>query len=164
MPRKTPTEKFIAIEDAARHLAPVCLVIAEQYKQTHGSLRSHLKITLKWLVRDLERYVRPKASSLALAKAAEMGIEHLQGMRWADQPKRMSDPGRKIFHWEHVTRVADVTDAILCLDRPSVQEVEKLLNGMIIAWILKEEDRRLPPGFRADPTAVYEAAGIILND
>jgi hypothetical protein len=152
------------IADAARHLAPVCLAITEQHRQTFGTLKSHLKVSLKWLVRDLERYVHPKVSAAALEKAHEMGIKNLRMMQYRDQPHRMKDVGRKIFHWEHVTRVADLSDAILTMPEPTCQEIEEIIRGTVVAWILKKEDERLPPGPRANPFAIYKAAGIDLLD
>jgi hypothetical protein len=128
---------LIPIEEAAKRLAPVCLAIAQQYPQAHGALKSHLKLSLKCLVRDAERYVRPKVSAGALKTAEEMGISDLRSMQWRDQPKRMNDPGRKIFHHEHVTRVADMADDILALPHPDLAQIERIIRGIVVAWILK---------------------------
>lgn len=156
--------ELIPIDEAARYLAPVCLAIAEQHAHTRGALRSHLKITLKWLIRDMERYVRPRVSARALKTASDMGLGDLRQMQWRDQPRRMNDPRRKIFHWEHVTRVADIADAILALKPPTAPEIETIISGIVVAWILKTEDDLLPPGVRADPLEIYRSVGIDLID
>jgi hypothetical protein len=163
MPKKNSRE-IVSIEKAARHLAPVCLAIALQHRQTTGELQSHLKTSLKWLLRDAERYVRPRASAKAPARAKAMGIENLQDIPWRSQRLKLNDPERKIFQWEHVTQVADLADSILALQPPTLEEIETIVRTIVIAWILKDEDRNLPRGPRSDPLSVYRSAGIDLQD
>lgn len=54
-----------------------------------------------------------------------------------------------------------------CLLAASPRDVRKILETARIAWILKEEDRRLTKlGYRAmrpDPDAAYREAGITLT-
>jgi len=104
----------------------------------------------------------PRVSLGADSEARRMGI-NLRLMDWHDQPS--FDPGRKVFHMEHVIPVVNIRKS--CCSAMSQGEVLDILRTLIvIAWILKEEDRRLTQlGFRnnrPDPSAAYRAAGIEL--
>jgi hypothetical protein len=155
----------IPIEKASPALAEVCFVIADQYWLTSSrDLRWHLRTSLKWLIRDLEQYVQPRVSRRAQAKALELGLPDLHRMVWADQRTKMKDPERSIFHWEHVTQVADMTDSILNLNPRTKSDIESILHTAMVAWILKEEDRALPRGPRSDSLNFYKDNGIVLVD
>lgn len=104
----------------------------------------------------------PRVSLGADSEARKIGI-NLRTVDWHDQSS--FDPGRRIFHMEHVVPVADIRKS--CCSATSPEEVLEILKKQIlIAWILKEEDRRLTRlGFRSnrpDPFAAYHAAGIEL--
>lgn len=102
----------------------------------------------------------PRVSIKAHEVAQCIGVE-LRHMDWHDQPK--FDPGRKVFHMEHVVPVKNVRGS--CILAPSKEAVlDVLKQQIVIAWILKEEDNRLNQlGFRSnrpDPWGAYKAAGI----
>jgi hypothetical protein len=153
----------LTMDQVAPILARVCGALAVEYHAASPVLQWHLRESLKLLVRHMEIYVQPAVSRRAAARARDMGLPDLRKMRWADQPKRMNDPGRKIFHFEHVVRVADMVDDILSLSPPEAPAIENILRSATIAWILKEEDRSLPPGRRVDPRATYATVGIELE-
>lgn len=103
-----------------------------------------------------------RVSVKASLKAQAMGVD-LRLSDWQDQVK--FDPGRKIFHLEHVIPVLEIRKS--CYLAASRQDVLEILKSRIlIAWILKEEDRCLNRlGLRSnrpDPEAAYRAAGIEL--
>lgn len=90
-----------------------------------------------------------------------MGLPDLRTCTWGYQVVRMKDRGRKIFHWEHVVQVSDLTNDILALSNLEANEVAKLLNTTQVAWILKDENARLPIGRRPNPAKAYAEAGIV---
>jgi hypothetical protein len=102
-------------------------------------------------------------SAAAQAEAERRGVD-LRSMGWHDQHR--FDPGRVMFQWEHVVSVRHIREA--CLAAGSTDGVAEVLKTARVAWILKEEDRRLTGlGYRSvrpDPTAAYVEAGIILLD
>ncbi|MGQ0804520.1 MAG: hypothetical protein ACT4PI_11750 [Actinomycetota bacterium] len=113
---------------------------------------------------DIRKYtdlIDPKASDAALAVAATLPVD-LHSVRWHDQPK--FDRGRKLFVLEHVVPVKSIRDD--CLLARSESEVAQRLAKVMVAWICREEDRKLTSlGYRsarADPEGAYRAAGISL--
>lgn len=105
----------------------------------------------------------PEASDAALNKAKDIGID-LFTKDWHDQST--FDPGRKIFHWEHVQPVSAICD--LCITCSSVNDVQGILQEQLrVAWILKAEDAELSMlGYRSkrgNPDAAYSEARIRLR-
>jgi hypothetical protein len=105
--------------------------------------------------------IRPLVSRRAAERAAVAGVD-LCAQTWLSQ-KRF-DPARSTFHLEHIVPVAEIRSAILgCTSR---EQVVKVLAGLRLAWILKEEDAALDSlGYRVvrpDPNAAYAHAGIEL--
>lgn len=100
-------------------------------------------------------------SAAAQAEAERRGVD-LIVMGWHDQHR--FDPGRGMFQWEHILPVGRIRDA--CLQAGSPAEVITILQTARVAWILKEEDRRLTAlGYRSvrpDPEGAYREAGITL--
>lgn len=97
-----------------------------------------------------------------------MGIAPIERFRWADQPRRMKDPGRKIFHWEHTLPVSDLKAELLALQAPDVPAVLAVLTKSEVAWILKTENERLNAAKlrtrrRNGGLAAYEQVGIALR-
>lgn len=91
-------------------------------------------------------------------------------MAWERQPRY--DPGRKLFLLEHIYTGTMCWEAIRKLwkqDNFSVASVEQLLQeNYATAWILKEEDKKLPTTRRgetlSDAFKVYAKEGIVLFD
>lgn len=54
------------------------------------------------MCRELEDFITPRASTAAQDKAIAMGLLDLRQFHWDDQPYKMKDLGRQIFHWEHI--------------------------------------------------------------
>lgn len=104
----------------------------------------------------------PRVSVNAEIAARRIGVD-LRLLDWHDQPK--FDPGRKLFHLEHIVPVSDIRKSC-CIASSREAVLEVLINQIAVAWILKEEDERLVRlGFRSirpDPEAAYRAAGIEL--
>jgi hypothetical protein len=104
----------------------------------------------------------PLVSAAARVRADTIGVD-LCRQSWHAQPR--FDRGRSVFHAEHITPVRALRE--MCLSAPSAEALTRSLSQAIrIAWILKEEDRRLTElGYRAtrpDPDAAYRDAGIEL--
>lgn len=128
-------------------LASVAAVAFELLKVLQGSPNAALQrwacSSLSHACRHVEYFLTPKISLAAHEKALLMGIAPLERFKWSDQPKRMKDPGRKIFHWEHMVPVSDLQAELLKLESPDVQAVEAVLRKAQVAWILKAENKRL---------------------
>lgn len=124
-------------------------------------MKAYLLNTINGMCRHMEYFCRAYASEAALAKARELGFE-LSGWDWHSQPK--FDPGRETFHFEHVTTVKSIRDAVI-LAR-SEEEIAAALSRSKVAWILKDEDLELTAkGYRSNrenSDAAYEAARIKL--
>ena len=104
----------------------------------------------------------PEVSEAALLEAQKLSVD-LCSHTWGSQ-KRF-DPGRKLFHWEHVDPIGCIQQA--CESAESEVAVLTILKSRLrIAWILKQEDRELTRlGFRSnrlDPAGAYSAARIVL--
>lgn len=105
----------------------------------------------------------PMVSEAAWLKAQELNID-LCALRWHTQPR--VDPGREIFHNEHVVPVNMLRDA--CLAAATEEDIAEVLTTRVrIAWILKTEDRVLNNNGhrvkRDDPDGAYAQAGIVLR-
>ena len=113
----------------------------------------------------------PEVSTRAQQTASEKGLGDLRHFRWKDQPGKMKDPGRKIYHWEHVLPVSQIM--LLLLEGTSedynLDRMISLLRSVDIAWILKEENAELT---RLDfstrrpiiPWLAYKEANITMVD
>ena len=80
--------------------------------------------------------------------------------------KNKHDKGRSIFHLEHFHTVRDIREA--CLKEGKEAEIVSILEGSIIVWILKVEDKILNDNgqrsSRSDPQQDYIDAGIEILD
>ena len=80
--------------------------------------------------------------------------------------KNKHDKGRSIFHLEHFHTVRDIREA--CLKEGKEAEIVSILEGSIIVWILKVEDKILNDNgqrsSRGDPQQAYIDAGIEILD
>jgi hypothetical protein len=110
---------------------------------------------------------RPFISEGAIAEATERGfVEQLPIARWDDQPR--FDAGREVFHFEHVFTGEMCWRAIEKMHgRIDSGSLEALLReNYAVAWILKEEDGRLPRSTRGttlhDALAMYAERGVKL--
>jgi hypothetical protein len=162
--RGTIENDFTHIDEAADRLAGPILEILKQYHQGDcpKSIRAHYRTVLKWMARDLENFVLPMVSTAAQARADQMGLSDLRQFRWKDQPKKMKDPDRSIFHWEHYTPVANIVDGLLQIETLSLEAIAGILKTARIVWILKEENVRLSHRSRKDPALDYRNASIDL--
>jgi hypothetical protein len=113
-------------------------------------------------IKKCSNFLVPEASEAALKKAERLNID-LYSRNWHNQSK--FDPGREVFHVEHVMPVAALRERCLsCRSPEGVLEV--LTSTLRVAWILKSEDRALTRlGYRSKrpfPDAAYVEAGIKL--
>jgi hypothetical protein len=132
----------------------------------HKYSKSVLHLLLDTLCRHAELqhlYV----SRAAQREADRRKLGKLGDYTWYQQTTKMRDKGRKVFHWDRFMTVKEMRNALLNLDRPTVQHVRAILRRASAAWILKKEDRKLNKlGFRADrrnPRAAYRKARIQLS-
>lgn len=119
---------------------------------------------LESISEDIKKYtdlLPPLVSLAAKAEADRRGVD-LRRMGWHDQHR--FDPGRGTFQWEHIVPVGVVRNS--CLEAQTSSDIAEILKTARVAWILKDEDRRLTSlGYRSvrpDPDAAYRAAGITL--
>lgn len=126
-----------------------------------SALRKSISTDIRKLCDMLFPAVKPYDISVAAAERAAALQVDLQVQTWDTQTS--FDPGRQVFHYEHVATVADIVDAVLAAN--SVQQAtDELAQRVRVAWILKEEDARLSKlGYRhrrPDPDGAYAEAGI----
>jgi hypothetical protein len=159
---------------SAEDLAPYCAIFARGLRdkataledmaltaKQSAALRKSIFTDIRKLCDMLFPAVRPYGISVAAAeKAAALGVD-LQAQTWDTQTS--FDPGRQVFHYEHVATVADIVEAVLAAGSVE-QAADELAQRVRVAWILKEEDARLSKfGYRhrrPDPDAAYAEAGI----
>jgi hypothetical protein len=102
----------------------------------------------------------PEVSAAALAAAPEGIVLYREA--WHSQPR--FDPGRAVFHVEHVVPVRSLRED--CIAATTEDAVVGVLAGIRVAWILKSEDRELSRlGYRTlrdRPDEAYREAGIEL--
>jgi hypothetical protein len=148
------------IDVVAPLMAEAILSLVKVRAKSPPQLQWNLERGMLLMIRNLERHVQHRVSVEADDRAKKMRLPDLHTLEWRHQPRKMKDKGRKIFHWEHVVRAADIKDEILRLEHPTARQIEARLRGSFLAWILKEENDLLPTGPREDPLQVYKAAGI----
>lgn len=161
MSKKAPATHFY-IDDCAADIARVIAEIARQHPIAEQALQTYYYIILKWMMRHLEDFITPLVSEEAQRKADKMGLGDLRRYRWRHQPRRMRDPKREIFHWEHATQTSDMAKAVIRLTPPSPDNIAAVLRTITVVWITKRENKKLPPGERPDWRSAYEQAGIKL--
>jgi hypothetical protein len=148
---------------AAPYVARIVWPLVSNYGPAPAEVKSYYRSLLKSAMRDLERFVQPLASRAALDRAAALRIGDPRGYTWNDQPTKMKDPERTIFHWDHIIPVSDLAAA--CLDLPDAQfaDIEAIISKARVVWILRDEDRRLRKYGRGDdPFKNYRDAGVEL--
>lgn len=150
----------VEITEAAPRIAEAIMPMVRQYPECPPGLQFHYETVLDRMARDLENFIRPRASVAALKKAEAMGFPDIRQFHWTQQRGRMCDRDREIFHWEHVVPCANIVRDVLSKD--TVEGITQVLLSAEVAWILKEEDDRLTHRNRGDPRADYERAGIVL--
>ena len=142
---------------ALRDLGPD--LSAAQKSRLRESISDDIKKCSNFVPRSVSKGAQERAIRLPGA-----GPEvDLAAQSWHEQ--HAFDPGREIFHFEHMTPVSAVREA--CLIAVSADEVAVVLASRIrVAWILKDEDLRLTKNGhrskRPDPETAYREAGIDL--
>ncbi len=147
-------------------IAKTAFHLVTQHRAARGSAARFFESLIGHLCRELEDFAPRNVSVGAVGEAERLGIGDLRHFHWDDQPGRMSDPDRLIFHWDHVDTVSSLKRALLDGAVLTPRHCTEIVARSRIAWITKEEDRRLTTlGFRSkrpDPDAAYRAAGIEL--
>ena len=104
--------------------------------------------------------LRPLVSQRATDAAQAIGVV-LAEQTW--QTQTTFDPGRRVFHLEHVVPVESVRAR--AIEAASPKDIVRVLQGIRIAWILKEENAELTRlGYRVrrpNPAAAYAEADIV---
>ena len=113
-------------------------------------------------IKKCTNFLTPEVSVAAKQKAESKAVD-LFSKDWHEQ--HQFDPGRGVFHFEHVVPVLSIRK--MCERAHSSEEILSiLLRNLRVAWILKEEDRKLSSlGYRSkrpDPNEAYRHAGIKL--
>jgi len=73
----------------------------------------------------------------------------------------MRDPNRAIFYWEHVLPVRNIVKGVL--SQNTAEGIVEVLLTAEVAWILREENKRLTHKNRLNPREDYARAGIVLD-
>jgi hypothetical protein len=146
-------------------LAKVIKEMLSGYDSASPLMQDYQRTVLTYMCRKLEVFATPHVSKKAAQKAADMGINtDLRDLKWSDQPTKLKDKGRRIFHLEHIVTVSQLAQKILELRNGSIELIEKEMRLADIAWILKDEDKNLTKkGYhskRSNPLACYEECGI----
>ncbi|WP_407176382.1 hypothetical protein [Bradyrhizobium sp. STM 3562] len=149
------------IADAAPVMARALLAMVQVHRAAPPEIQWNIHQAMLLMIRNLERCVQHRVSIAAAEMAAKMGIPDLHTLVWRDQPKKMRDKDREIFHWEHVVQVSDIQKEVLSEPDPDLAKIEASLKKTFLAWILKEEDKLLPRGPRIDPFRLYAEKGIV---
>ena len=126
-----------------------------------------LKLRIDRTLRAIGTYQPRTASVNAQKRADELGIGDLRRFDWGDQPGKMKDKGRKIFHFEHVTPMNVIVNDII--ESNCETAIKSHIMKIKIAWILKEEDRLLTKGINGSwrskrPSDAYKILNIQLVD
>lgn len=104
----------------------------------------------------------PRISEAARSLAEGLGVDLLHET-WQSQPG--FDPGRTVFHYEHMATVSTIVDAMRDVETVT-GAMDTLYDLIEVAWITKGEDARLTAlGYkskRPDPAKAYTEAGIRL--
>jgi hypothetical protein len=157
-----PDPDLLSLRDAAPHIAQAMSEMVRQYKGASPALKKYYHVSLKWMARELEQFAMPRVSVAAQVLANETALGDLRRYQWRDQPTKMKDPQRKTFHWEHVLPVSDIVKRLVELPDPTPEAIASVLTDAQVAWITKEENKRLPRSGRANPLECYKQARIEL--
>lgn len=153
------TEALLLLADTAEHLLRQRALGRAVAKRSLDSLLGHL-------CREVEDLAPRDVSLAAMEEASRRHLGDLRRFHWDDQIKAMFDTGRATFHWDHFVPVSVLRHALLEEPEPTAARCAEILRSARIAWITKDEDRRLTKlGFRhlrPDPEAAYRAASIEL--
>lgn len=133
------------------------------FLRSFDTTRTQRARVLESITADIRKYtdcITPDVSIAARKAAERIGIE-LREKRWQDQPS--FDPGRSLFHWEHMTTVSHIREQ--CTGAESREAIAEVLGTECrVVWILKTENSELARlGYthkRPDPEAAYRAARI----
>ena len=129
-----------------------------------GNIRIWYENMLEYACRKMEEFVDPEVSVAAQKEAKKLQLR-LSEYRYCDQPK--FDKGREVFHWEHVMPVSEMKRRLVGDETriATKEDVMSVLKRTDIAWILKDEDRKLVSyGYRSsrleNPWEAYDKAKI----
>jgi len=150
------------IDDAANEISKIVAAALLSYRE-NPALQPYLDEVINLMCRRMEVFVKPLVSKRARAKAMTLGLELTT---WRQQPKW--DKGRKIFHLDPCFPVYMMKKQLLALADPTPTNVKRTLKFTQVAWILKDEDRKLTClGYRhsrQDWTRCYDEAKIELEE
>jgi hypothetical protein len=155
-------ETVMELSDALPIVAPAIADFARHHAGANDQARKYYFYCLKWMMRGLDQFAKPRVSQKAHERAQEMGLGDLHQYGWDDQHLFMKDAGRKVFHWEHATQTSDLALRVLALGEVTGERVAEALSIFTVVWILKDENRLLPRGLRIDWIETYRVAGIEL--
>lgn len=137
-----------SLSENVRSVMPVIKNILEIYAQVEMENREDQKIwadyALHWAVRRLEAFLpRVKVSRAAAALARKKGIGDISVYKWDDQTRKMNDPKRRLFHYEHIYPVAQLRRELEALNPVTEEGILNVIGKTDVAWITKEESKKL---------------------
>jgi hypothetical protein len=129
------------------------------YRQTETAHLKSIARSMKELLSDYD------ASSGAYREYQRSTLTMiLRTVKWSQQVRKLKDPGRKKFHFEHFVTIKSLVDQVVRLRNKPVNDIAALLLSADIAWITKLEDKKLTKNKfcskRPNPRAAYETCGI----
>ena len=156
-----------------RHLSSIASTmkfLLTDYDSSPKAYRNYQKDNLKMMCRWLEKLMTPRLSKAAVARAKEIDIgidaDTLRNSNWFHQKTVLKDPKRKIFHLEHIKPVSQLANEVLEARNETIEKIEAILHSAEIAWILKDEDKKLTVNKyrtkRVNPYECYRLCGIEL--
>jgi len=119
------------------------------------------------LCRNMEDVAPRNASKAAQARANILGIGDLRQYHFDHGARFPGGRGNSLLHWEHWKPAADLRNELFSLEDPTPKDIERILDGAKICWILLEENDKLNRlGYRTcrkDPASAYLEAKIDLQ-
>lgn len=153
MPIKNlPREAVLVIQDL--------LVLIHKPDASEGE-RLWQKKMFDTAIRHLEYFVEPLVSVNAQKIAEANGLGDLRLKRYR-APKAW--PRGRDLYWEHAVPVLDIRISLMQLGAtPKFEDILKIINQAEIAWITREEERRLAKTGRADWREEYRRKNITFS-
>jgi hypothetical protein len=120
--------------------------------------------SFKWPLKHSGEWVPPGASEEALKIAQQHNID-LHALQWKDQKQAEKlihgKNSRITFIHEHQIPVSELFNNILSAS--SIEEISYILENQKIAWITRDEDKRLPKSKRKGDEYEKEGIKVISN-
>lgn len=161
-----------------KEYSKIVLSIANQCLTREGESKSFKSLHIWYLYRqsfygfedylDWSKCCRVSEQAQAVYQKIRPG-EDMRINKWKDQPRFDDGRQRGKFHFEHVytgDMFRDAVDSLHGIERTPEKIMQIIEENFCVAWILKEENKKLPPSKRGEnlrnALGVYKEKGIKL--